>query len=81
MDIPVIGNEVGSWVAHKKNASLVHFMSAPFVFPWIATSVGTPINPSYMPMPFFPFGQKMSFKVGLKIIKICGLILSDFFYP
>ena len=63
MGIPVFGNEVGAWIANKKNASFVHFFSVPFILPWVATSVGTPINPSYMPTPFLPFGQKMSFRV------------------
>ena len=65
MPIPVLGNEIGSWIAHKKNASLVHFVSVPFLLPYVATAVGSPINPSYMPTPFLPIGQQMNFLVSL----------------
>eukprot|EP00088_Acartia_fossae_P000321 TRINITY_DN10124_c0_g1_i3.p1 TRINITY_DN10124_c0_g1~~TRINITY_DN10124_c0_g1_i3.p1 ORF type:complete len:524 (-),score=91.72 TRINITY_DN10124_c0_g1_i3:413-1984(-) len=62
MTIPVLGNEIGNWVAHKKNASMVHFLSVPFLMPWVAAASANPINPSYMPSPFFPFSQYMSFQ-------------------
>ncbi len=64
MPIPVLGNEIGNWIAHKKNASLVHFASVPFIMPWMATAIGSPINPSYMPSPFLPFSPKMTFLVS-----------------
>lgn len=62
MTIPAFANEAGNFVAHKKNASLVFFTSAPFIFPWIASAVGNPINPSYMPIPLLPYSQEMNFK-------------------
>jgi len=65
MAIPMLGNEAAYYVAHKKNASLVGFVSIPFLPPWMAAAVGNPINPSYMPLMLFPFGQVMSLKERL----------------
>jgi len=66
MPIPVLGNEIGNWIAHKKDASLVHFVSVPFLLPYMATAVGSPINPSYITTPFLPVSQHMNFLERLK---------------
>ena len=58
---PFFGNEGSYYVAHKKNASLVLFMSAPFGFSWMNWANGDPYNPAYMPMFTTSFSQSMSF--------------------
>ena len=60
--IPVMGNEAGYFVSYKKNASLVFFSPVPFIFPNMASAVGNPVNPSYMPLPIFPYKQTMNLK-------------------
>ena len=60
--IPVFGNEAGLFVSNKKNASLVIFSPVPYIFPNMASAVGNPVNPSYMPLAAFPYKQSMNLK-------------------
>ena len=45
----VFANEAGSYLAHKMDASLVFFMTAPYGFPNVNWALGDPVNPSFMP--------------------------------
>jgi len=58
---PMFGNEAVYALAHKKNASLVFFMTAPFSFPHINWGIGDTYNPSFMPIPITGFSQSMNF--------------------
>ena len=50
MPLPVVfANEAGSYLAHKMDASLVFFMTAPYGFPNVNWALGDPVNPSFMP--------------------------------
>ncbi len=55
--VPLMGNEAANYVAHVKNASLVYFLTVPYILPWMAEAMGNPVNTAYMPLPFFGFGQ------------------------
>ena len=49
--VPVFANEAAALLAHKLDASLVQFVTAPFGFPNVNFQVGDSFNPSYMPNP------------------------------
>ena len=61
ISLPIFGNEASYYLAHKKNASLVLFMTAPYGFPHINWAMGDTVNPSYMPSPITGFSQHMNF--------------------
>ena len=73
ISLPVFANEVGSYIAYKKNATLVPFMTAGYGFPNINWGMGDPYNPSYMPSPLTGFSQTMSF--GQRIVNT-GAVLA-----
>ena len=73
MSLPVFANEVGSYIAYKKNATLVPFMTAGYGFPNINWGMGDPYNPSYMPSPLTGYSQTMSF--GQRIVNT-GAVLA-----
>ena len=81
MTIPAFGNEAGNFVAEAKNASLVWFLSIPILMPWVASAVGSPSNPAYMPCPMVPYGMAMSFKERLvNTIASAALALGRTYY-
>ncbi len=55
--VPLMGNEAANYMAHVKNASLVYFLTVPYILPWMAEAMGNPVNTAYMPLPFFGFSQ------------------------
>eukprot|EP00092_Neocalanus_flemingeri_P022606 GFUD01024519.1.p1 GENE.GFUD01024519.1~~GFUD01024519.1.p1 ORF type:complete len:510 (+),score=97.85 GFUD01024519.1:201-1730(+) len=59
--LPVFGNEVAYLVAHKKNASLVLFLTAPVSFSWTNWAIGDIYNPSFIPVVPTGFTQEMTF--------------------
>ena len=61
ISLPIFGNEASYYLAHKKNASLVLFMTAPYGFPHINWAMGDSVNPSFMPSPVTGFSQHMNF--------------------
>ena len=61
ISLPIFGNEAGYYLAHKKNASLVLFMTMPHGFPHINWAMGDTVNPSFMPSPITGFSQHMNF--------------------
>ena len=73
ISLPVFANEVGSYIAYKKNATLVPFMTAGYGFPNINWGMGDPYNPAYMPSPLTGFSQTMSF--GQRIVNT-GAVLA-----
>ena len=58
---PMFGNEAVYALAHKKNASMVFFLTAPFGFPHVNWAIGDSYNPSFMPIPITGFSQHMTF--------------------
>jgi len=72
MTIPMFGNEAAYFISERKNASLVHFTTLPFLLPWVASAGGNPVHPAYMPLPFLPFRQEMSLKE--RVINTVGTI-------
>ena len=73
ISLPVFANEVGSFIAYKKNATLVPFMTAGYGFPNINWGMGDPYNPSYMPSPLTGYSQTMNF--GQRLINT-GAVLA-----
>jgi len=59
--LPVFGNEAAYFVAHKKNASLVLFLTAPVSFSWTNWAIGDISNPSFMPVIPTGYTQEMTF--------------------
>ena len=59
--LPVFGNEAAYFVAHKKNASLVLFITAPVSLPWTNWAVGDIYNPSFIPVVPTGYTQEMTF--------------------
>jgi len=59
--LPVLGNEAGYYLAQKKNASLVLFLTVPYTMPELSWAIGDPYSPSYMPHPLLGFTQDMTF--------------------
>ena len=59
--LPILGNEAGYYLAEKKNASLVLFLTVPYTSPEYSWAVGEPFNPAYMPHPLLGYGQEMTF--------------------
>ena len=55
--LPVLGNEAGYYLAQKKNASLVLFLTVPYTMPELSWAIGDPYSPSYMPHPLLGFTQ------------------------
>ena len=72
ISLPVFANEVGSFIAYKKNASLVPFMTAGYGFPNINWGTGDPYNPSYMPSPLTGYSQTMNF--GQRLVNTGAVI-------
>ena len=81
MTVPQMGNEAGYFIAHSKNATQVMFYSVPFLFPWMGSAVGNPLNPAYMPLFLFPFSQHMNFKERfINTLATLAVILCRKFY-
>ena len=59
--MPMWMNEVGYYLAHKFDASLVLFSSYQVSFPWINEAMGQPTNFAYMPNMFLSYGPQMTF--------------------
>jgi len=59
--VPVFVSEVGYYLAHKKEASIVTVMTVPFSFPHINWAIGDIYNPSFMPIVVTGFSQSMTF--------------------
>ena len=59
--LPILGNEAGYYLAEKKNASLVLFLTVPYTSPEYSWAVGEPFNPAYMPHPLLGYTQDMTF--------------------
>ena len=59
--VPIFGNEAGYFIAHKKNASLVLFLTAPVSKPWTNWAVGDIFNPSFIPLAVPGYSQEMTF--------------------
>ena len=59
--LPVLGNEAGVYLAEKKNASLVLFLTVPYTSPEYSWAVGEPYNTAYMPHPLLGYTQDMTF--------------------
>ena len=63
--VPVFANEAAALLAHKLDASLVQFVTAPFGFPNVNFAVGDSFNPSYMPNPIT--GRVLKVHIDIKI--------------
>ena len=59
--LPVFGNEASYYVAHKTNASLAVFVTAPYGFPHINWAMGDTANPAFIQSPVTGFPQHMDF--------------------
>ena len=59
--VPAFGNEAGYFVAHKKDASLVLFLTVPVTLPWASWAIGDMYNPSFMPLVVTGYSQEMTF--------------------
>ena len=66
--VPVFANEAAALLAHKLDASLVQFVTAPFGFPNVNFAVGDSFNPSYMPNPVTGRAFKVMLKLELQTI-------------
>ena len=73
ISLPIFGNEAGYYLSHKKNASLVLFMTMPHGFPHINWAMGDTVNPSFMPSPITGFSQHMNFVE--RFINTCATVM------
>ena len=68
ISVPVFANEAAALLAHKLDASLVQFVTAPFGFPNVNFAVGDSFNPSYMPNPVT--GRGLELHIDIKIVTL-----------
>ena len=77
---PFLGNEAAYYLAQKKNASLVPFLSVPYTMPEVSWAMGEPYNPSFMSHPILGL-KDMNFvqRVLNTAVMIAGVLFRRFY--